>query len=81
ISFAASRRNVLTRGIDVNELVGRTFRIGEVECAGRRLCEPCAHLERLSGPGVLRPLVNRGGLRVDVLGDGEIRIGAEIRTA
>lgn len=81
ISFAASRRNVLTRGIDVNELVGRTFRIGEVECAGLRLCEPCAHLERLSGPGVLRPLVNKGGLRVDVLGDGEIRIGDEIRTA
>ena len=80
IGFAASRRNVLTRGVDVNALVGRTFRIGDVECAGRRLCEPCAHLERLSGPGVLRPLVNRGGLRVDVLGDGEIRIGDEIRT-
>jgi hypothetical protein len=80
ISFEGSRRNVLTRGVDVNALVGRTFVIGDVECAGRRLCEPCAHLERLSGPGVLRPLVNKGGLRVDVLGDGEIRLGDEIRT-
>ena len=80
IAFAASRRNVLTRGIDVNALVGRTFRIGDVLCAGRRLCEPCAHLERLSGPDVLRPLIHRGGLRVDVLGDGEIRVGDEVRT-
>ena len=80
ISFEASRRNVLTRGIDVNALVGRTFRIGDVLCAGRRLCEPCSHLERISGPGVLRPLVNRGGLRVDVLDAGEIRVGDEIRT-
>jgi hypothetical protein len=80
VDFAATRRNVLTRGIDVNALVGRTFRIGEVLCAGRRLCEPCVHLDRLSGPGLLRPLIHRGGLRVDVLSDGEIRLGAPIRT-
>jgi MOSC domain-containing protein YiiM len=79
IAFAATRRNVLTRGIDVNALVGRTFRIGDVLCAGRRLCEPCAHLERLSGPGVLRPLIHKGGLRVDVLSDGGLRVGAAIR--
>ncbi|WP_369135107.1 MOSC domain-containing protein [Modestobacter sp. I12A-02662] len=81
LDFAGTRRNVLTRGIDVNALVGRKFRIGDVVCAGRRLCEPCAHLERLSGPGVLRPLIHRGGLRADVLGDGEIRVGAAIRLA
>jgi hypothetical protein len=80
IDFGATRRNVLTRGIDVNALVGRTFRIGDVLCAGRRLCEPCAHLERLSGPGILRPLIHRGGLRVDVLTDGEIRLGAAIES-
>jgi MOSC domain-containing protein YiiM len=78
IEFAATRRNVLTRGIDVNALVGRTFRIGEVLCEGRRLCEPCVHLDRLSGPGLLRPLIHKGGLRVDVLTDGEIRLGAPI---
>jgi hypothetical protein len=79
VDFAATRRNVLTRGIDVNALVGRTFRIGDVLCEGRRLCEPCVHLDRLSGPGLLRPLIHRGGLRVDVLTDGEIRLGAPIR--
>ncbi|GAB3300560.1 hypothetical protein GCM10027451_02920 [Geodermatophilus aquaeductus] len=78
VDFAATRRNVLTRGIDVNALVGHTFRIGDVLCAGRRLCEPCVHLDRLSGPGLLRPLIHKGGLRVDVLTDGEIRLGAPI---
>jgi hypothetical protein len=79
LDFAGARRNVLTRGIDVNALVGRTFRIGHVVCRGRRLCEPCVHLDRLSGPGLLRPLIHRGGLRADVLTDGEIRLGAPIR--
>jgi hypothetical protein len=80
IGFAATRRNILTRGIDVNALVGRRFRVGDVLCEGRRLCEPCAHLERLSGPGALRPLIHRGGLRVDVLTDGQIRLGAPVLT-
>jgi hypothetical protein len=79
VDFAATRRNVLTRGVDVNALVGHPFRIGDVLCVGRRLCEPCVHLDRLSGPGLLRPLIHRGGLRADVLGDGDIRVGAPIR--
>jgi MOSC domain-containing protein YiiM len=79
VDLAATRRNVLTRGIDVNALVGRTFRIGDVLCEGLRLCEPCVHLDRLSGPGLLRPLIHKGGLRADVLTDGEIRLGAPIR--
>ena len=78
LDFAGTRRNVLTRGIDVNALVGRRFRIGDVLCEGRRLCEPCVHLDRLSGPGILRPLIHRGGLRVDVLTDGKIRLGAPV---
>ncbi len=72
-----TRRNVVTRGIDLNALVGERFRIGDVECFGQRLCEPCAHLERLT-PGTLRPLIHKGGLRVDVLTDGEIRIGSAV---
>jgi hypothetical protein len=80
LDFAGTRRNVLTRGLDVNALVGRRFRIGDVLCEGRRLCEPCVHLDRLSGPGVLRPLIHRGGLRADVLTDGEIRLGAPVRS-
>ena len=51
LAYAEARRNVVTRGIDLNALVGRRFRIGDVECIGQRLCEPCAHLERLTTQG------------------------------
>lgn len=80
IAFAATRRNVLVRGLDVNALVGRDFTIGGVRCRGVRLAEPCAHLERVSGPGLLRPLISRAGLRVDVLSDGELTVGDEVST-
>jgi hypothetical protein len=73
-----ARRNVVTRGIRLNPLVGARFRVGEVECAGRRLCEPCAHLERLGEPGMLRALAHRGGLRADILTGGAIAVGAEV---
>ena len=57
-------------------------RVGGVECFGQRLCEPCAHLQRLTAAtgttGTLRALIHEGGLRADVLGDGEIRVGDEI---
>ena len=69
------RRNVVVRGTDLNALVGREFTLGEALCRGRRLCEPCAHLDRLNGGGTLRPLVHRGGLRADVIRDGTIRVG------
>ncbi len=69
------RRNVVVRGTDLNALVGRRFRLGAVVCEGRRPCEPCAHLDRLNGGGVLRPLVHRGGLRADVVVGGELRVG------
>lgn len=73
-----ARRNVVTRGIDLNALVGNRFRIGDVECFGQRLCEPCAHLERLVGRALLRPLAHKGGLRADVLGDGQIHVGDRV---
>jgi MOSC domain-containing protein YiiM len=75
IEPAATRRNVLTRGIDVNELVGKRFRIGDVECEGVELCEPCAHLESMTQPGVIKAFVHRGGLNADILSDGEISVG------
>jgi MOSC domain-containing protein YiiM len=77
----AARRNVVTRGIDLDALVGRRFTVGDVECAGRRLCEPCAHLERLTERGALRALVHRGGLRADVLTGGVIRVGDPVVAA
>ena len=79
LTHAASRRNVLTRGIDLNALVGRRFRVGAVECQGIELCEPCLNLARMNDNfGVLRGLVHRGGLRADVLSDGEIALGDPI---
>jgi hypothetical protein len=78
IPWELARRNVVTRGLRLNALVGRRFAIGQVECIGRRLAEPCSHLERLSGPGILRPLVHRGGLRADILTGGNIRIGDRV---
>jgi hypothetical protein len=77
-----ARRNIVTRGIELNALVGEHFRVGDVECFAQRLCEPCAHLERLTAatgkPGTLRALIHKGGLRADVLSDGEIRVGDRI---
>jgi len=75
VTPAETRRNVLTRGIDVNALVGKRFRIGAVECVGVELCEPCAHLESMTKPGVLKGLVHRAGLNADVLNDGDIAVG------
>lgn len=75
LSWESARRNVVTRGIALNTLVGRRFTLGTAECIGRRLAEPCAHLEKLSRPGIIRPLVHRAGLRADVLVDGAIAVG------
>ena len=74
-----TRRNVVTRGVPLNHLVDRDFRIGNVLLHGTRLCEPCGHLERLTQKGVRRALVHRGGLRADILTEGTIRVGDAIR--
>ena len=76
-----ARRNIVTRGIDLNALVGLRFRIADVECFGQRLCEPCAHLERVTGRTLMRPLIHKAGLRADVLTDGHVHVGDEIAPA
>ena len=75
LSHEASRRNVLTRGIDLNALVGRRFTVGGVECEGIELCEPCNNLAKMTERGVLRGLVHRGGLRANIVAGGEIAVG------
>ena len=75
LPWEQARRNIVTHGIELNALVGERFTIGAVECIGRRLCEPCAHLERLTRPGLMRPLVHRGGLRADILRGGTVSVG------
>jgi MOSC domain-containing protein YiiM len=78
LSAAESRRNVLVRGIDVNALVGKRFRVGDIECEGVELCEPCRHLEGMTRPGVINGMVHRAGLNADVLTDGEIAVGDSV---
>jgi MOSC domain-containing protein YiiM len=70
-----ARRNVVTRGVRLNDLVGQRFRVGAVECVGVELCEPCLGLAKRTHPGVLRGLVHRGGLRADIIVGGEIAPG------
>lgn len=74
----ASRRNITTRGIGLNQLVGREFAIGPVRFRGIRLCEPCAYLQKLTQSGVMRGLAHRGGLNAEILTDGVIRVGDAI---
>jgi MOSC domain-containing protein YiiM len=70
------RRNLVTRGIRLEYLIGRRFRVGEIECYGERLCPPCGYLEQVTGKrGVNRALTNRGGIRAEILLDGTIAIG------
>ena len=72
---AMSRRNLLTSGVRLNDLVGREFQIGTVRMRGLRLCEPCTHLERVTGLPVLARLVHRAGLYAEILNDGELKVG------
>jgi MOSC domain-containing protein YiiM len=74
-----TRRNVLTRGIALNHLVGREFTVGKVRLRGLRLCEPCGHLESMTRKGVMRALLHRGGLRAQILEGGELRVGDQIK--
>ena len=78
LEAAASRRNVLTRGIDLNALVGKRFRVGDVECRGVELCEPCLDLESMTQPGIIKGLVHRGGLNAEILSDGKLRPGDSV---
>ena len=70
-----ARRNLVTRGVSLNDLVGKEFRVGEVTLKGIRLCEPCDHLAKLTTAEVLPALVHRGGLRAEILSEGIIRVG------
>jgi len=70
-----ARRQVTVRGVDLNALVGKRFRVGEVECYGVHLCEPCAHLQSMTRSGIIKDLAHRGGINADILTDGTISVG------
>jgi MOSC domain-containing protein YiiM len=77
----ATRRNLTTRGVSLNDLVGKTFWVGDVLAQGIELCEPCNHLQQTIGKPILRPLTHRAGLRAQLLTSGTIRVGDELRPA
>jgi MOSC domain-containing protein YiiM len=78
LSHAEIRRQVLTSGIRLNDLLGKRFRVGGVEAVGAEWCEPCAHVQSLTYPGVLKGMVHRAGLRADVVQPGRIAVGDEV---
>ncbi len=73
-----SRRNLVTRGVSLNPLVGQEFQIGNVRVRGIRLCEPCSHLQALTGQPVIKTLTHRAGLRAQIVTEGPIRVGDAI---
>jgi MOSC domain-containing protein YiiM len=75
IEHLETRRNLLTEGVSLNELVGKTFCVGQVVLKGLELCEPCGYLERRTFAGIKAALRRRGGLRCCVIEGGEVRVG------
>jgi MOSC domain-containing protein YiiM len=80
LSEADARRNIVTRDVALNHLVGKEFTIGDVRIRGIRLCEPCDHLQKITGKPVIKGLLHRGGLRAQILTPGTIRVGDAITT-
>ena len=78
LSPGETRRQVTTRGVRLDDLVGRRFRVGEVECYGVELCEPCKHLQSMTRPGIIKELAHRAGINADILTDGRISVGDEV---
>ena len=76
-----ARRNLLTRGVPLNHLIGKTFAVGSVVLRGIRLCEPCGHLEKLTQKGIKAGLIHRGGLRAQIVQGGVLSVGAPITPA
>ncbi|HET7367227.1 MAG TPA: MOSC domain-containing protein [Gaiella sp.] len=78
LAEGATRRQVTVTGTGLNDLVGKRFRVGSVECYGVMLCEPCLHLQELTRPGIIKQLVHRAGLNADILTHGSIAVGDEV---
>ena len=79
LTGAQSRRQVVVRGVRLNDLVGKRFRVGEVECYGVKLCEPCRHLQELTRAGIIKELAHRAGINADIRSDGRIAVGDPVR--
>jgi MOSC domain-containing protein YiiM len=78
IDYADFRRNVLTSGIDLRELIGRQFKLGSALCQGIEDCDPCAFLAATVHHSVLPEMKKKAGLRAIILEDGDLKIGDTI---
>jgi len=78
LSHAEIRRQVLTTGVSLNDLLNKRFRVGGVEAVGLEWCEPCNHMQSLTYPGVLEGMVHRAGLRAEIVQAGRISVGDEV---
>ena len=80
IPYTDFRRNVITKGINLNNLIGKKLQIGNVKVEGIDLCRPCKHLtEMLNHENILKEFLRRGGLRCQILSSSSISIGDEIK--
>ena len=76
IPYIDFRRNIVTKGIQLNELIGKKLKVGNVELEGIELCRPCKHLtEMLDQKNVLKEFIRKGGLRCQILSSAKIKIG------
>jgi MOSC domain-containing protein YiiM len=73
-----TRRQLTVRGVRLNDLVGKRFKVGDVECFGVELCEPCSHLEAMTRPGMIKELVHRAGINADIVTGGTISVGDSV---
>ena len=73
-----ARRNIVTRGINLTRTIGHKLKVGEVEIEALADNPPCAHLQRLAGKKLLKPLVGRGGVRGRIVSSGIINVGDAI---
>ena len=79
LAAGETRRQLTVRGVRLNDLVGKRFVVGEVECYGVELCEPCSHLESLTRPGIIKELAHRAGINADIVAGGTIRVGDSVK--
>ncbi len=84
VDLSCTRRNLVTRGVRLNDLVGKTFTVGDVRLRGVELCEPCLSFgnflasPELSSAAIVKRFVHRAGLRADILSSGTIALGAKL---
>ena len=79
LDYKDARRNIITRDVPLNDLVDKEFSVGDVRLRGIRLNQPCTHLAEMTDRKVLKGLVDRGGLKAQILNDGTMRVGDVIQ--